>query len=233
VDPTEALKLKALAFRALGSCLNGKPPALEDLDRAVVCLDLLGWDAAAEQARHARDACAADPEEARVQHSRVFHRSLPPPYETTYTANGSVNVLADIAGFYRAFGMEVDGEKADHIGAETEFIAYLAMKEAHALATNRDEHATVSREARATFLVEHAGSWLPLLEAQVERVSPGLTYRSLIRALHLALEADARDLGVALRPPSPYAGRPETMPGPAASPDRPYCESPDGDAPDW
>ncbi len=229
----EHLKLTAIAYRGLGRALSGDPrDASSTLGELGACLDALGWRAAAAEISRARDAFAAAADDARTQYSRIFHRSLPPPYETTYTSGGSVRELADIAGFYRAFGMEASGEKCDHVAAELEFLSYVALKEVHAHEQSQPERAAVSREAHARFIVAHAGTWLPLFAAQIERVSSEGPYAGVVRAAHLAIAADAADLGVSMPPVAVYAANPDAMPGPPASPDRPYCgadEDPDGD----
>ena len=61
------------------------------------------------------------------------------PYEGSYGAApllaGKGAALADIAGFYAAFGMTPGAaEVEDHIAAELEFMSVLALKEAAALA---------------------------------------------------------------------------------------------------
>ena len=78
----------------------------------------------------------------------------------------------------------------------------------------------------ARFLQAHAGCWLPLFGAQVEKVSPGAAYLHLLGAAQTLIVADARDLGIALPRPAAYAAT-ASMPGPPASPDRPYCQPPD------
>jgi TorA maturation chaperone TorD len=70
--------------------------------------------------------------------------------------------LADIAGFYRAFGVEITPgtERPDHIAVELEFMHLLAVKEV--VAAGREdggEHARICRDARATFFRDHLGRW--------------------------------------------------------------------------
>lgn len=221
---TEHVKLTAIAYRALGRAFSAEPAdAAAALGELAACLDALDWHDAAAEARRADEAFASAPDAARTQHSRIFHRSLPPPYETTHTSGGSVRELADIAGFYGAFGMAASGEKADHVAVEMEFMSYLALKEVHARGQSHAEREDVTREARGRFITAHAGTWLPLLAAQIERVSPDGPYATIVRAAHLAITADAADLGIAMPPVAVYASNPDAMPGPAASPDRPYC----------
>jgi TorA maturation chaperone TorD len=74
--------------------------------------------------------------------------------------------LADIAGFYRAFGVEVSpgSERADHITTELEFMHLLAVKESIALQEEGEgEHAEVCRGASRAFLRDHLGRWAPRL----------------------------------------------------------------------
>ncbi len=99
---------------------------------------------------------------------RLFSPSVDgncPPYETEYTGAHVFmrqQQLADVAGFYRAFGLQAAGsfhERPDHIAAELEFLAVVSLKEAQALARGERAHARVCRRARARFLEEHLGRW--------------------------------------------------------------------------
>ncbi|HEX5950542.1 MAG TPA: molecular chaperone TorD family protein, partial [Actinomycetota bacterium] len=53
--------------------------------------------------------------------------------------------LADLGGFYRAFGLEESGERVDHASVELEFLHVLAYKRAWALEHRQAEHAEVCR----------------------------------------------------------------------------------------
>lgn len=83
--------------------------------------------------------------------------------------------LADLAAFYRAFGLEVaDGaaERPDHIGMELEFMSVLAAKEAYARTHEAtDERCALCREAQKRFLREHLGRWAPAFARRLARVA--------------------------------------------------------------
>ncbi|HJW89017.1 MAG TPA: molecular chaperone TorD family protein [Anaerolineales bacterium] len=85
--------------------------------------------------------------------------------------------LADIAGFYRAFGFQVGGnvrERPDHLAVELEFMYVLALKEAYALSNERAEQAQVCQEAQAKFLEDHLGKWVGLFADSLARLHSGV-----------------------------------------------------------
>jgi DMSO reductase family type II enzyme chaperone len=90
--------------------------------------------------------------------------------------------LADLAAFYRAFGLEVAegaAERPDHIGMELEFMSVLAAKEAYGYEHQLDEaEFELCRNAQKKFLREHLGRW-----------SPGFTRRLARVAVHETLAA--------------------------------------------
>lgn len=73
--------------------------------------------------------------------------------------------LADLAAFYRAFGVEPTPdahERMDHICFELEFMAVLAAKEAYALQqVPNAEQLEACVAAQKDFLREHLGRWTP------------------------------------------------------------------------
>jgi TorA maturation chaperone TorD len=104
------------------------------------------------------------------ERTRLFVKGEVPPYEGSYESapvtsraplGRGVQQLADAAGFYRAFGFQVSGDRADHLAAQLEFAALLCAKEAFAHITHEDEGAEICRLARTTFLNEHLLPWLP------------------------------------------------------------------------
>ncbi|OGL51102.1 MAG: hypothetical protein A3H37_08730 [Candidatus Schekmanbacteria bacterium RIFCSPLOWO2_02_FULL_38_14] len=103
--------------------------------------------------------------------SRIFGHSVSnecPPYETEY---GKSHVfqksqgLGDIAGFYKAFGLEASDkakERHDHISIELEFMYFLIFKENYARENSRAEESDICKDAQKKFLKDHLGIWVPL-----------------------------------------------------------------------
>lgn len=74
--------------------------------------------------------------------------------------------LADVAGFYSAFGFEVNddtGERPDFVGTELDFINLMLLKQAYAVKNGWTEQATVTADALANFVETHFVRWVPKL----------------------------------------------------------------------
>lgn len=108
--------------------------------------------------------------------------------------------LADLAAFYRAFGMEVGddaGERHDHLSIELEFMSVLAAKEAYALENQFDEDAlAVCRDAQRLFLREHLGRWTPAFARRLGRMADGTLLGALAAFLHEFLLVECARFGV-------------------------------------
>ena len=158
---------------------------------------------------------------------RLFNPSLEancPPYETEYTGAHvfmRAQQLADVAGFYRAFGLKIASsfhERPDHIAAELEFMQVLALKEARALARGERANAGICRRAQARFLKEHLGRWLAPYAERLSAVSHNFYARLASLARWLAAW-DADRLGVEpeiaaalrVREPQPEIACPEPV----------------------
>jgi TorA maturation chaperone TorD len=76
--------------------------------------------------------------------------------------------MADVAGFYRAFGFTFAGERPDHISYELDFMRLLALKEAVAELDGNREARMVCLEAERAFLRDHLGRWVHLLVGATE-----------------------------------------------------------------
>jgi TorA maturation chaperone TorD len=127
---------------------------------------------------------------------RVYHRLFGltavsfqcPACETEFEPNTDQSYrshrLADIAGFYSAFGFALSsqaGERLDHISVEAEFLYLLLAKEAAALQAGHGDGAQVCRDARLAFFSEHAGWWLPAFARLLSKTAPAGYYRELAR----------------------------------------------------
>jgi hypothetical protein len=108
--------------------------------------------------------------------------------------------LADLAAFYRAFGVELGSsadERHDHLAVELEFMAVLAAQEASLLnQTPESEALTVCRDAQRKFLREHLGRWTPAFARRLQRAVGGGPLGGLARFVLAFIECECRRLGV-------------------------------------
>jgi TorA maturation chaperone TorD len=123
-------------------------------------------------------------DQVRSDYERVYGLVVPkecPPYETEYhppaQAFMRAQQLADIAGFYRAFGLATPSacpERPDHIVLELEFMAVLLAKERIALAgadahPEAREQAETCALAQRAFLRDHLCWWATAFAAGLRR----------------------------------------------------------------
>jgi DMSO reductase family type II enzyme chaperone len=116
-------------------------------------------------------------------------------YESEYRHGGfrRVECLADVSGFYRAFGLEPERERHDHISVELEFMHALVCKE---IAAEQEEQRKVVLDVEGKFLAEHLAPWVPVLAAAIsERARSGF-YAKMAAFLSEFLEDELRRLGV-------------------------------------
>jgi len=190
-------RLLSLAFTYPGG------PIGNDLTRAVEVALVAGQIIHPQVSRWVRrleDRLAVDLE---AQYQRVFTLSYSaecPLYETAFSARHlfqQTQQQADIAGFYRAFGVKGHHERPDHLAAELEFGYLLALKEATARLDGSREHRLVCRDGQRSFLRAHLGRWGPLIAQRVAVVGAGTMYESAARLLlaFLAWEQDYLRLG--------------------------------------
>jgi putative dimethyl sulfoxide reductase chaperone len=83
--------------------------------------------------------------------------------------------LADLAAFYRAFGMELGtsaDERHDHLSVELEFMSVLAAQEATlANGVLNGDALTVCLNAQRQFLREHLARWTPAFARRLHRAA--------------------------------------------------------------
>lgn len=187
----EALRRSAV-YRLLGAAL-GYP--LPERVAAVAALAERAATGAGESgeslARLARAAREGDPAVLCQEYVFLFDRAPRcPPYEGAWgdapQLAGKSALLADIAGFYAAFGLvpsETQPDMEDHIAVECEFMSALGLKEAWALGENRPEALDITRKARAAFLCDHLGRWAEAFAAALREATPLPYYQALAAAL--------------------------------------------------
>ena len=163
----------------------------------------------------------------REEYHRTFGHQISkdcPLYETQYGAGHvfqQAQQLADIAGFYRAFGLEVAdgaGERADHLSLELEFMHVLTYREAYARLHHGADRVTQLRDAQQAFLRDHLSRWVPVL-ARLVRLRTDGVYRHLVDLAAAWVAVEATALGLAAGEEVEY--QPEPPLDPAEGP--PSC----------
>lgn len=112
---------------------------------------------------------------------------------------GKAAALADIGGFYRAFGVQpatAHPRPEDHLALELEFMSVLALKEAWARSGDEVEALAVTRDAAAKFLADHLGTWIGAwCGALAEQGAPEF-YVALGETIRCAVDAECARLAV-------------------------------------
>lgn len=125
-----------------------------------------------------------------------------PPYETSY---GEAHIfqqtheMADIAGFYRAWGLDIASDahdRLDHISAECEFMSFLLLKLDYFLSKGEKEAEGICLDSSKKFLKEHLGKWTPIFTALVMRKSSGGLYHKAVKFLKEFIEKEVEIFGV-------------------------------------
>ncbi len=153
------------------------------------------------------------------EHDRLFGhtaRGVVCPFETEYGSSAPFQqpqTLADIAGFYRAFGLRTRSainERVDHIGCECDIEMFLALKEAYVMealgsedGTERDidtETLEETRKASALFLRDHIGRFGRAFANALMKESPDRFHGCAARVLYRLLDLDCARLNVPVGP---------------------------------
>lgn len=119
-----------------------------------------------------------------------------PPYETQHTketpqhAMSQQHEMADIAGFYRAFGFDVANDRCDHLTAELEYLYAMATKEADARASGNTEQVEIVEAAQRDFLKDHLGRWAASLSQSIIEADVSPFYLALAELLEFWIAVD-------------------------------------------
>lgn len=180
---------KVYQFLSLGFLYPDSPTleALADsLPQVELALRLLD-DLETRESLNALLVSAWGPSAWQEEYLRVFGQAISkecPPYETEYDQAHifqKAQALADIAGFYTAFGLQLSStfkDRPDHLSTELEFMHFLTLKELHALAGGQpQDRIEMCRDAQRKFLGDHLYPWVPEFVTRLkEKAGPG-TYR--------------------------------------------------------
>lgn len=146
----------------------------------------------------------ANREQLEGEHIRLFTLSSSPDcptFETAYLATDPSQQtarMADIAGFYRAFGVDPaqPGFRPDDISVELAFMGYLCKKQNHASEHMGAPRVAQVRRAQRMFLREHLGRWGIALGRRITARAMNTPFYFLAgEALADWIEADVEILG--------------------------------------
>ena len=199
---------RAAVYRLLGTAFAHPSPSTITAvsEAAELTAPAAGPAVAAKLRELAAAARASVPDEvARAYVSALERPAGCSPYEGSYGAApllaGKGAELADIAGFYAAFGMTPGAaEIEDHVAAELEFMSVLALKEAAALAEGLVEGLEITRAAEIAFLSDHLGRWGASFAEALGALNTVPYYSIAAELLAAWLAEDMRDLGIDVVP---------------------------------
>lgn len=185
---------------------------------AVTCLELLGYTPLLPILHSAREALPPTTEVLEKHYMETWGHTASSgcsPYEMEYWPAHVFQKsqgLADISGFYHAFGLKVSSrtrERPDHLSLELEFMHFLAWKEFHALEQRHDtEKLALCRQAQAKFLQEHLG-WVSLFAQRLTEKVEGSFLATWSRLAEQFLSLEAQAMGVSFEKPDLAAASPQ------------------------
>jgi TorA maturation chaperone TorD len=136
-----------------------------------------------------------------------------PPYEMYFSGSHiwqQTQDLADISGFYKAYGLEVSEEgianRWDHIAVELEFLHFLTYKLAYAIENHGEEEQESCLAAKKKFLNAHIGTWVHAFSRAVWRKSPLEFYKQVAKLANDVIHLDMEKLDVDAEEIDEYQG---------------------------
>lgn len=135
----------------------------------------------------------------------IFDRAQPAnsPYESDYSQNQAMSKgteLADLAGFYKAFGLDFTSpdtthDMLDHVSRELEFYAYLLAKQEYLNDAKDEKGSSIVYDARKSFLKDHLGTFVSPLAKQ-PLVAAHHFYSKVFIWCDELVRAECKNLGV-------------------------------------
>lgn len=123
-------------------------------------------------------------EELKSEHFRLFGPDPLCPLDITYYLSDDIfmqtKLMADIAGFYRAFGLETkENLKVDHLSICFEFLSYLCLKQLYAFEKGYEEKLKITEDAFHSFFDEFIKPALPKFLTLLREHSRAKFYKGL------------------------------------------------------
>ncbi len=143
-----------------------------------------------------------------------------PAFESAYLggdAQRQTQRMADIAGFYHAFGVDTaeGAYRPDDLSVELGFMGFLCRKEAYALEHLGPPRARQAHKAQRTFLENHLGTWAIVFGRKFASQAPaGHFYALAGTALADWVEGECEEAGI--QPQQVSADAAHTWPLPAS-----------------
>ena len=144
-----------------------------------------------------------------VRYSELFGhavRGTCPLYELEYGQAEIVQQageLADIAGFYSAFGLECTQEsmeRVDHVSVECEFMSVLCAKYATGVLSNGTDLMDACFDGQRTFLRDHLTRWFLAFCSRVAKANGDGVYGCFARLGAAFLACECRAFGITTGP---------------------------------
>jgi TorA maturation chaperone TorD len=190
--PTSSALAQADLLQLLAELLAGPTESLPVQEELPQLLSAAGIPDVAGIVDHIALAADTSPDDWRDANARLFEGATPCPLnQTAYIRRDKGALLADISGFYHAFGFELRpgrDDKCDHILAELEFAALLLSMSA---LTDDDEHRAIALDALRSFATDHLSDWLALFCTRLASISLLPLHQSLAHVLLLTWNAIA------------------------------------------
>ncbi len=135
-----------------------------------------------------------------TEYLRLFLGSAPCSlHETAYGDGrriaGRPVELADISGFYLAFGFElteVQPDLPDQLAVELEFYSLMLLKQAYTLFSRRLPAYQIVKQGTVSFLNQHLGRWVGTFTRKLQESQAPLAYQTLASLLLNSIEVECR-----------------------------------------
>lgn len=191
-SPDETVSL-ANCCKLLAACFYEPDKELflkeQVLDNLKSLLEQFAPAAAAQIGIMKETLCQLTEEELKIDYAALFvgpFELIAPPYGSVYLERHRT-VMGDttqkVQGWYRDADLQLDlQEPPDHIAIEMEFLHYLCLQEAEALAAGDQKTAQKQYETRVEFTATLMG-WIPAFASQVKIGAETGYYRALASCL--------------------------------------------------